>query len=122
MVLVSLIVFVGGLGLAMYRYRMTPVKAETVGQPRTPLHRLLINAYYVDWIYDTLIVRPLLALSTVLASVVDLGFIDGIVNGVGRLVTACGAGLRRVQSGYVVNYALTMLAGAVVVIAFLLVR
>ena len=113
---------VAGLGLAMYRYRMTPVKADTVGQPRTWLHALLINAYYVDAIYDRLIVRPLLALSFVLARAVDLGTIDGIVNGVGRMVTACGAGLRRVQSGYVVNYALTMLAGAVVVIAFLLVR
>jgi NADH-quinone oxidoreductase subunit L len=67
-------------------------------------------------------VRPLLALSIVLARVVDLGTIDGIVNGVGRMVTAWGAGLRRIQSGYVVNYALTMLAGAVVVVAFLLVR
>jgi NADH-quinone oxidoreductase subunit L len=121
-VLVSVIVFVAGLGLAMYRYRMTPVRTDIVGQPRTPLHALLLNAYYVDRLYDTLIVRPLLALSVVLARVVDLGFIDGIVNGVGRLVTACGAGLRYVQSGYVVNYALTMLAGAVVVIAFLLVR
>ena len=121
-VLVSVLVFAAGLGLAMYRYRMTPVKADTVGQPRTWLHALLINAYYVDAIYDRLIVRPLLALSFVLARAVDLGTIDGIVNGVGRMVTACGAGLRRVQSGYVVNYALTMLAGAVVVIAFLLVR
>jgi NADH-quinone oxidoreductase subunit L len=93
-----------------------------VGRARTPLHALLINAYYVDWIYDTLIVRPLLVLSGVLARAVDLGVIDGIVNGVGRLVTAWGATLRRVQSGYVVNYALTMLAGAVVVIAFLLAR
>jgi hypothetical protein len=48
-------------------------------------------------------VRPLLALSSVLARAVDLGAIDGIVNGVGRMVTACGAGLRRVQSGYVVK-------------------
>ena len=38
-------------------------------------------------------------------------------------MTAWGAGLRRVQSGYVVNYAPdSMLAGAVVVIAFLLAR
>jgi NADH-quinone oxidoreductase subunit L len=121
-VLLSVVVFVAGLGLAMYRYRMTPVKADVVGRPRTPVHALLINAYYVDWIYDRLIVQPLYALSVVLARAVDLGVIDGIVNGVGRLVTAWGAGLRRVQSGYVVNYALTMLAGAVVVIAFLLVR
>jgi NADH-quinone oxidoreductase subunit L len=121
-VLVSVMVFAAGLGLAMYRYRMTPVKADTVGRPRTWLHAMLINAYYVDAVYDRLIVRPLLALSIVLARVVDLGTIDGIVNGVGRMVTAWGAGLRRIQSGYVVNYALTMLAGAVVVIAFLLVR
>jgi NADH-quinone oxidoreductase subunit L len=121
-VLVSVMVFAAGLGLAMYRYRMTPVKADTVGRPRTWAHAMLINAYYVDAVYDRLIVRPLLALAIVLARAVDLGVIDGIVNGVGRLVTAWGAGLRRVQSGYVVNYALTMLAGAVVVIAFLLVR
>ena len=31
--LVSVLVFAAGLGLAMYRYRMTPVKADTVGQP-----------------------------------------------------------------------------------------
>src|SRR4030095_5794109 len=79
-VLVSVLVFVAGLGLAMYRYRMTPVKADTVGRPRTSLHATLINAYYVDAIYDRLIVRPLLALSIVLARVVDLGTIDGIVN------------------------------------------
>jgi NADH-quinone oxidoreductase subunit L len=37
-VLVSVLVFAAGLGLAMYRYRMTPVKADTVGHPRTWLH------------------------------------------------------------------------------------
>jgi NADH-quinone oxidoreductase subunit L len=48
--------------------------------------------------------------------------LDGIVNGLGRAVAAGAAGLRQLQTGYVVNYALTMLAGAVVIVAFLLVR
>ena len=48
--------------------------------------------------------------------------IDGIVNGVGRAVTVGAAGLRRLQTGYAVNYALTMLVGAVVLVAFLLAR
>jgi NADH-quinone oxidoreductase subunit L len=73
-------------------------------------------------LYDRAIVRPLLGLSVVLARVFDLGVIDGIVNGVGRAVLAGAAGLRRLQTGYVVNYALTMLAGAVALVAFLLVR
>jgi NADH-quinone oxidoreductase subunit L len=120
--LLSVVVVAAGFGLALQRYRLTPVKAERIGRPRTAVHALLLNAWYVDRLYDALIVRPLHALSEILARTFDLGVIDGIVNGLGRAVTAWGAGLRRLQTGYVVNYALTMLAGAVVVVAFLLVR
>ena len=120
--LLSVIVVVAGFVLAMRRYKVVPVKVEQIGQPRTPLRALLLNAYYVDALYDRAIVRPLLALSEVLARAFDLGVIDGVVNGVGRSVVAWGGLLRRVQTGYTVNYALTMLAGAVVLVAFLLIR
>ena len=72
-------------------------------------------------LYDRAIVRPLLALYTVLARF-DLGVIDGLVNLTGRLVSDWAAAARHVQTGYVVNYALTMLAGAVVLVGFLLAR
>jgi NADH-quinone oxidoreductase subunit L len=121
-VLLSVVVFAAGGALAMLRYRQTPVKAETIGRPRTWVHALLLDAWYVDWLYDRLFVRPIHALSIALAQLFDLGVIDGIVNGLGRAVADWGAGLRRLQSGYIVNYALTMLAGAVVVVAFFLAR
>jgi NADH-quinone oxidoreductase subunit L len=57
-----------------------------------------------------------------LARVFDLRVIDGLVNGVARTVVAWAAGMRRIQTGYTVNYALTMLAGAVAIVAFLLSR
>jgi NADH-quinone oxidoreductase subunit L len=98
------------------------VRAEAIGRPRTFVHRLLLNAWYVDWLYDRLVVRPLFALSGFLASVIDLRVIDGAVNGVGRAVVTWASGFRRLQTGYVVNYALTMLAGAVAIVGFLLVR
>jgi NADH-quinone oxidoreductase subunit L len=120
--LLSVVVVVAGFAFALQRYRLAPVKAERVGQPSTPLRALLLNAYYVDALYDRAIVRPLFALSEGLARVFDLGVLDGIVNGLGRAVAAGAAGLRQLQTGYVVNYALTMLAGAVVIVAFLLVR
>jgi NADH-quinone oxidoreductase subunit L len=100
----------------------TPVRAEAMGRPRTPLHACLLNAWYVDRLYDAVIVRPFFALSGFLARVFDLGLIDGIVNGVGRAVVGWAGALRRVQTGYVINYALTMLVGAVLVLAFLLSR
>ena len=118
----SVVVFGAGGMLAFYMYRQTPVRPELIGQPRTPVMALLLNAWYVDTIYDRLIVRPIYALSVALAQFFDPGVVDGIVNGVGRAVSAWGAGLRRLQSGYVANYALTMLAGAVLVVAFFLAR
>ncbi|MBI2161063.1 MAG: NADH-quinone oxidoreductase subunit L [Candidatus Rokubacteria bacterium] len=122
LVILSVVVVAAGITLAWFVYMSTPVRAEAVGRPRTPLHALLLNAYYVDRLYDAAVVRPLLALSGVLARAFDLGVIDGLVNGLGRAVVAGAVALRRLQTGYVVNYALTMLAGAVVVLAFLLSR
>ncbi|MEK7385503.1 MAG: NADH-quinone oxidoreductase subunit L [candidate division NC10 bacterium] len=122
LLILSVVVVAAGITLAWFVYMSAPVRAGAVGRPRTPLHALLLNAYYVDRIYDAAVVRPLLALSGFLARAFDLGVIDGLVNGVGRAVVAWAAALRRLQTGYVVNYALTMLAGAVLVLAFLLSR
>ncbi len=122
LLVLSVVVVAAGITLAWFAYMSAPARAEAIGRPRTPLHALLLNAYYVDRIYDAAVVRPLLALSVILARAFDLGVIDGLVNGLGRAVVAWAAALRRLQTGYVVNYALTMLAGAVLVLAFLLSR
>jgi NADH-quinone oxidoreductase subunit L len=122
LLVLSVIVVAAGIMLAWFMYLATPVKAEAIGRPSTPLVRLLWNAWYVDWLYGRAIVAPLHALSVVLANAFDLGVVDGIVNGVGRGVVWGAAGLRRLQTGYVVNYALTMLAGAVIFVAYFLFR
>jgi NADH-quinone oxidoreductase subunit L len=122
LMILSVVVVAAGVVLAWVMYVSTPVRAAAIGQPRTPLHRLLLDAYFVDWLYDRLIVRPLLLLSQFLARVVDLGIIDGLVNVTGRAVLGWAAAFRHLQTGYVVNYALTMLVGAVLLVGFLLTR
>jgi NADH-quinone oxidoreductase subunit L len=122
LVVLSVAVVVAGLGLAAILYIVQPVRPETIGQPNTPLRALLVNAYYVDAVYDRLFVQPIYALSRFLASWFDLGVIDGAVNGIGRVVVEWARGMRRLQTGYVANYALTMLVGAVALIAFLITR
>ncbi len=119
---VSSVAAAAGIVLAWLLYVSTPVRPERIGQRRSALHGLLLDAYRVDALYDRAVVRPLAALSGFLARVVDLGLIDGAVNGVGRAVAAWAAGFRRLQTGFVVNYALTMLAGAVLLVGFLLAR
>ena len=122
LLILSVVVVAAGITLAWFMYVSSRVRAETIGRPRTPLHALLLNAYYVDRLYDWIFVRPFFRLSTVLARAFDLGVIDRAVNGLGGAVVAWAAATRRLQTGYVVNYALTMLAGAVLVVAFLLSR
>src|SRR5437660_410955 len=122
LLILSVVVVAAGITLAWFMYVSSRVRAETIGRPRTPLHALLLNAYYVDRLYDWIFVRPFFRLSTVLARAFDLGVIDRAVNGLGGAVAAWAAATRRLQTGYVVNYALTMLAGAVLVVAFLLSR
>jgi NADH-quinone oxidoreductase subunit L len=91
-----------------------------VGAPRNALHRLLLHKYYVDELYDALFVRPVFAMSRWFAEVFDAGVIDGAVNGVAELVLRAAGRLRRVQTGFVMNYALTMLIGVVALLGLLL--
>ena len=90
--------------------------------PRSALHTLLLNKYYVDELYDAALRAALYRLSLWCARGFDLGVIDGMVNGVRSAVVARARALRRVQTGFVMNYALGMLLGALAVVAFLYTR
>jgi len=122
LLVLSALVAIAGVALAWMIYGRTPVRAASIGVARNPLHKLLIEKYYVDEIYDALFVKPIYHLSLWLARVFDPGLIDGIVNGVATLVVGWARGLRRVQTGFVMNYALGILLGAVAVVAYLLAR
>ncbi len=122
LLVISVIVVFAGILLAWVVYGAGPVRGDELARPRTFVHRLLLNAWYVDWLYDRAVVRPLLALCGFFARLFDTRVVDGAVNGLGRAVVAWAQHLRRLQTGYVVNYALTMLAGAVAIVGFLLAR
>jgi len=76
----------------------------------------LWNKYYVDEIYNAIVIQPYIALSAFFWKQVDSVLIDGAVNGVGELVRYTGSRVRRLQTGNVQVYALAMLIGAVCVI------
>jgi NADH-quinone oxidoreductase subunit L len=84
--------------------------------------RVLVMAWFVDWSYDRFVARPGAAISAFASSVVDARVIDGAVEGVARIVRSTGERLRRVQSGYVRTYALTIVGGVVIIVAYLVTR
>ena len=72
------------------------------------LGRVLENKWYVDELYEKVIVTPLHRFGGFLNTVFEKTFIDGMVNGVGRLVNYGSRQLRLMQSGQVGSYVLLM--------------
>jgi NADH-quinone oxidoreductase subunit L len=82
----------------------------------------LQRGWYVDATVAALVDGPVRMAAAWSAYVVDRRIIDGAVNGIGSLVRGTGAKLRTVQSGFVRNYALAVVAGAVVLLGYAITR
>ncbi len=74
--------------------------------------------FWHDWFHDRAIRDTFLKITDFLANPIDKLVIDGAVNGTGRLVAWASGGLRKLQTGFVRSYALLMLAGVVLVVAW----
>jgi NADH-quinone oxidoreductase subunit L len=84
--------------------------------------RALADRLYVDQAYEFFTVTLGGAFAAFLARTVDQRGIDGAVNGLAELVGNSARSGRRVQSGLVRSYALGVLGGAVLIVAFLVFR
>lgn len=114
---ISSIVGLAGIAFAWSRYRdRTPAD-----EPTNVIHKLLANKYYVDEVYNALIVQPIKNGSHFLLwQLVDNGIIDGIVNAVGSIIRFIGGTLRRFQTGVVQAYIVSMVLGIVLFLAYYL--
>jgi NADH-quinone oxidoreductase subunit L len=120
----------------LYYYRVLD-PAETMEQ-FGGIHRFLTNKWYFDELYSALVVRPGLAIAgwfrwfdlTVIDGIIhfvafaavgvakldgrfDNGFVEVLVNVLGRTVHRIGAGLRGLQTGYLRNYIVFLVLAAV---------
>jgi NADH-quinone oxidoreductase subunit L len=101
------------VGLSMYvRHRPDPT---AVSRAAGPVYRLLVNKYFVDELYDRRIVEAFRAAFGAMWAF-DVHVIDGLANRLGWLAAMGGSSLRRAQTGIVGNYALTIVAGLLVVL------
>ena len=110
-----------GIGLAWYFWVMNRSAADGLARQFGGVYRLLLNKYNIDELYDSAVVQPIKLLSTgVLWKGVDVGLIDGTVNGVGALVRAGSSGLRRLQTGSVRTYAAGLFLGTALILGWYL--
>lgn len=84
------------------------------------VHRWLWNKYYVDELYDATIVRPTVWVAkNVIVGVTDGKIIEGVINGVPRMIVLWGRGMSYLQNGVVHQYGIFMGLGFALVTAFI---
>ncbi|CAN5151913.1 NADH-quinone oxidoreductase subunit L [soil metagenome] len=98
----------------MYISRQSVPAPET--DERSLPEQVIYNKYYVDELYEAIIIRPIRSMGDALYSFGE-GLIDGVVNGVAWLVQKSSAQLRLLQSGSIGFYVLAMVVSIVVIFA-----
>ncbi len=119
----SVAVAVAGISAARIFYMKRPDLPARMAAAFSRLHTLLWRKYYVDEVYDALVVTPLVRGSDkLLWKGVDAGFIDGIVNAAAKVVSMASERLRRIQGGVVQGYAFAFVVGIIVILGILMFR
>jgi NADH-quinone oxidoreductase subunit L len=120
---VSSAIAIGGILLAAFIWLKRRSIADALALRFGGLHRLLLNKYYVDEVYDATVVRPIhVASREALWRGFDVRVVDGAVNGTAAIVSAGSSVLRRLQTGSVRAYASSMFVGVVVILGYYLWR
>ncbi len=114
---VSVAAGVIGIAIAYTFYVWKPGLADSVSNAFGGLYKLVYNKYFVDEVYNATVVEPIVQGSrTVLWRGVDVGVIDGIVNGVGSRSKGVGGILKLMQGGNVRSYAAWVVFGCVLLL------
>ncbi len=116
--LLTLLVVVGGVAGAYFAYGRRPVP-QTAPVAVTPVTLAARRNLYLDALNESVLMRPGQYLTRALVYVDNRG-IDGAVNGLAAGIGGSSGRLRRLQTGFVRSYALSMFGGAVLVVLALL--
>uniref|UniRef100_A0A7V2ZJ80 NADH-quinone oxidoreductase subunit L n=1 Tax=Ignavibacterium album TaxID=591197 RepID=A0A7V2ZJ80_9BACT len=121
LMVISVIGATASILLARYIYLKKPEIAVRTASRFKGLYNLLWNKYYVDEIYDLLVVNPIVTASrNVLWKIADNKIIDGTVNGVAKLIDIISATIRKIQTGVAQLYSLVMVLGIAVALLWII--
>jgi len=108
-----------GLGLAWSRYtgdrRAVSLAVEEAGSPRSDF---FLNGWYLDSLYDLLLIRPFTRLSRALWKRIDEAGIDGILDGLARLTARLGGLPAGWSTGRVATTLFGLAGGVCVVLVY----
>jgi len=118
----SMIFGVSGFVVAWAIYSARLLSADRVRQAFGPIHRLVANKYYMDWLYEDILVRRVVLRTVAVGlDLFDRYVVDGAVNAVARLTNFSASRLRLIQSGQLQLYGAAIFLGIVAIVAGILI-
>jgi NADH-quinone oxidoreductase subunit L len=120
LMLLSMAVAVAGIYTAYKMYIVKPELPTLIATKYKALYEAVYNKYYVDELYDAAIVEPIKEGSTFLWLEVDSKVVDGAVNGSAGLVAWLSGHFRKLETGFLQNYALAIVLGVSLIVGYLI--
>jgi NADH-quinone oxidoreductase subunit L len=93
--------------------KSVPAEDESI----SGIQKVIYNKFYIDELYDVVIVKPITVIGNFCFQVVEFLVIDLIVEGVGRIVAYASTEFRRIQTGNVGYYIFIMVISIAVILA-----
>jgi len=115
-VVILLVLLMAWSAYKKYVKGLRPEEPET--KSKSFILRLVANRFYIDELYDTVVVKPALGISEALNKFVEVKFIDRIVDGTGTLVLRFSNLIRYLQAGHVGAYMFFMIIGILLILFF----
>ncbi len=115
----SMLVAFAGIFVAYRMYIRKPDLPAFLAQKYRVAYELIFNKYYVDEIYDMAVVEPIKDSSNFLWTGVDDKVVDGAVNGSAGVVAWLSAHIRKLETGFLQNYALAIVLGVALIVGYL---
>lgn len=122
LMILSVLVVLIGIAVAYLFYISRPQLPKNLAEKYQGPYKVLLNKYYVDEFYNKAIVGPFINLALWFWKFIDVAIIDGFANGSAYILGWISGVARKVQTGYVRNYALSLLLGTVVILAYFVLR
>ena len=113
-----LIVGLLGIVIAYVIYWNNKNLSNFVSDKLKLIHRILLNKYYFDEIYNSLFVSCIKKISNLFWNIIDNSIIDGIPNSLARIVYNFSKVSRNLQTGVIYHYSFIMFIGVLTMICF----
>ncbi len=89
---------------------------------KNTLYQFVLHKYYVDEFLILVLIQPALWIGRTATRLLERDALDGGSQSIGKLFLGASGLLRRLQTGYVRNYALAILVGVLLIIVYYAVR